>query len=209
MIGAAYRALVARCYDLWFSPAEAAGLSKLRAEQLRPAAGRVLELGAGTGLNLSHYPHGIDELVLTEPDPHMVRRLDRRRRSSPAGHRLLRVPGEALPFDEGAFDAVVSTFVLCTVDDPDRALAEARRVLRPGGTLLFLEHVRSSDPALARWQDRLAPAWRVVSAGCRCNQDTLAHVRAAGFELGRLRRGGLPMAPPLWRPYVLGAAASS
>lgn len=206
MIAAAYRALAGRCYDAWFAPAEAAGLSDLRARQLAPAGGLAMEIGAGTGLNLPHYPAAVGEITLTEPDRTMARRLAARRATVARPTRLLRVQAESLPFADRSFDTVVSTFALCTVADPEQALAEARRVLRPDGRLLFLEHVRSELPGLARWQDRLAPAWRVVSVGCRCNQPSLELIRQAGFEIEQLSTGDLPKAAPLWRPYVLGCA---
>lgn len=208
MIGAVQRVLAGNAYDLWFAASEAAGLSDLRRRHLAPAIGATLEVGSGTGLNLAHFPATVTELTLTEPDRTMAHRLAARRSQTALTTRLLRVRGESLPFADRSFDTVVSTFALCTVDDPQRTLAEARRVLRPGGTLLFLEHVRSKNVRLRRWQDRLAPAWRVVSVGCRCNQDTLSLLRSARFEIIRLDEGNLPKAPPLWRPYVVGEAVA-
>lgn len=110
-----------------------------------------------------------------------------------------------MPLPDASFDTVVSMLVLCTVEDPARALAEIRRVLRPDGTFLFVEHVRSDDPSCARWQDRLERPWGVVAIGCHPNRDTVATIRGAGFEAGVVEEGELPL-PPIVRPYVIGAA---
>lgn len=206
MIGSAYRRLAGSLYDRWFRPAEAAGLSVIRAGLLRETSGATVEIGAGTGLNLAHYPLDLVDLVLTEPDPTMARQLSARRARAGRPTRQLRTPAEALPMADASMDVVVATFALCTVDDPRLALMEARRVLKPGGRLLFLEHVRSDVRRSARWQDRLAPAWRVVSVGCRCNQDTMELIRQAGFRVDDVVTGELPKAAPLWRPYVAGTA---
>src|SRR3954470_23139885 len=132
---------------------EEAGLGAMRERLLVDAGGRVLEIGGGTGVNLSYYD-GVDSLVVTEPEPAKLRRLQDKGREQGPRAELLRAPAADLPFEAASFDTVVSTLVLCGVDQ-ERSLAEARRVLRPGGRLLFLEHVRSDDPALARFQDRM------------------------------------------------------
>ena len=165
----------------------------------------MLEIGAGTGLNLEHYPEGI-ELVLAEPDEPMARRL--RARVAVSGHpaSVVAAAAERLPFDDASFDVVVATLVLCSVDDPRRALREVRRVLRPGGVLLVLEHVRSDRPRLARWQDRLRAPWAALSGGCRCNRDTVSAVGNAGFDVGGIARGEIPKAPAFLRPLAVGAA---
>src|SRR5947208_467648 len=120
----------------------------------RPAGGRVLEIGGGTGANLPFY-EGAETLTVTEPDRPMVHRLERRLQERYPEALLLRAPAEDLPFEDDSFDVAVSTLVLCTVDDQPRALRELRRVLKPAGCLLFIEHVRADDERLARWQDRL------------------------------------------------------
>lgn len=195
-------------YDRGFQGAEDAGLREMRRELLAQARGRVLELGAGTGLNLEHYPTGIESLALVEPDPHMTRQLRERlaRAGRSAEVSVVEAPGEDLPFPEGSFDTVAVTLVLCTVPDPDATLAEIKRVLAPGGQLLFLEHVRSHEPGLARWQDRLESPWRFLADGCRCNRDTVSAIDAAGFQLGDVESGELPKLPPLVRPLVTGSA---
>ena len=116
---------------------------------------------------------------------------------------------ERLPFPDGSFDSVVSTLVLCTVVDQPRALAEIRRVLAPRGRLLFLEHVRSDDPGVARWQDRLNGLNQIIAHGCNCNRATVDAIRAAGFDIANLTRGEFPKAPPFVRPLVVGTALNT
>ena len=121
--------------------------------------------------------------------------------------RVLRAPAEDLPFDDDSFDVAVSTLVLCGVDDQPRALRELRRVLRPGGRLLFIEHVRSDDPGTARLQDRLNWLNRLVVC-CDCNRPTLDSIRAAGFTVAQVEHTALPKAPPFVRPAILGTATA-
>ncbi len=197
-------------YDRAFEASEEAGLRKMRGNLLAGARGRVLEVGAGTGLNLELYPReGIESLTLTEPDPHMVSQLRKRVADVGCAADLVEAPAERLPFDDGTFDTVVVTLVLCTVPDQPAALAEISRVLAPGGQLLFLEHVRSSDRGLAAWQDRLEKPWRFLGDGCHCNRDTEAGLRAAGFELSAVEHPELPKAPPIVRPMAKGKAVSA
>ena len=201
--------IFARFYDRMLAGTERAGLGEMRHQLLSSASGRVLELGAGTGRNLEHYTSAVTELVMTEPDPHMARRLRERLAARPgaAGNAtVVEAPAEDLPFDDGSFDAVVSTLVLCTVADPLRALAEARRVLVEGGRLLYLEHVRSNRAGLARWQDRLERPWGFFAAGCHPNRDTGQLLADAGFWIDRLEDLKLPKAPPIVRPLIRGVA---
>jgi ubiquinone/menaquinone biosynthesis C-methylase UbiE len=183
----------------------------MRRELLAQARGRVLELGAGTGLNLDHYPQSIESLTMVEPDPHMTKQLREKLEQSgrSAEISVVEAPGEDLPFADAPFDTVVVTLVLCTVPDADATLAEIKRVLAPGGQLLFLEHVRAHDPGLAKWQDRLEGPWKFLADGCRCNRDTVAAIGAAGFQLDDVERGELPKLPPLVRPLVTGSARSN
>jgi ubiquinone/menaquinone biosynthesis C-methylase UbiE len=194
--------LFAAVYDRTMALSEEAGLRELRRAALAPARGRTLEIGAGTGLNAGLYPPAVTSLVLTEPEEPMARRL---RLRSP-GAEIVPAGAEELPFDDGSFDTVVSTLVLCTVPDLDAALAEIARVLVPRGRLLVLEHVRSGDAGLARWQDRLTPAWRVVARGCHPNRDTAAAITGAGFAFEELEHSRIPKATPIVRPLIRGVA---
>jgi ubiquinone/menaquinone biosynthesis C-methylase UbiE len=190
-------------YDRFLAQTEKAGLSDMRRELLSQASGRCLEVGAGTGLNLEHWPDTLDELVLSEPDPHMAAQL---RKKLDRKAEVIQAPAERLPFDDDSFDTVALTLVLCTVPDPAAALREIGRVLRPGGRFLFLEHVRSEDSGLARWQDRLHTPWRWFGDGCHCNRDTLATIESSALELEGAERGSLPKAAPIVRPMIKGSA---
>ncbi|MCX4098479.1 class I SAM-dependent methyltransferase [Nocardia sp. alder85J] len=196
----------AALYDplLWLG--ERAGMGTRRRNLLGRARGRTVELGSGTGLNLAYYPVDLDELILTEPEAAMRVRSARRLHGSGVRARVLDASAEHLPFADGTVDTVVSTLVLCTVDEPDPVLREVERVLRPGGRLLFLEHVRSESPRLAAWQDRLARPWRRFAEGCHCNRDTLERIRACGLEIEEVRKMSWRGMPPIVRPLITGTA---
>lgn len=200
-------ALFAMIYDRQLAKAEKAGLSDFRAGLLAGAAGDVLEIGGGTGANLPFYGPAVASLTLTEPEPAMLRRLQRRVRAHGAAVKVLRAPAEDLPFDDRSFDAVVSTLVLCGVDDQPRALRELRRVLRPGGRLLFLEHVRSADPRVARSQDRMNWVNRLVVC-CDCNRPTLSSIQGTGFVISQVEHTKLPKAPKFVSPAIMGTATA-
>ncbi len=199
--------IFAAVYDPLSARAEEKFGAELKRKLLANARGRVLEIGVGTGLSLAHYPPGV-ELIGVDPSEPMLRRA--RRRAVELGREvaLVEAPAEALPFEDESFDTVVSLAVLCTVDDPSRALQEIRRVLRPEGRFVFLEHVRSSDPKLARWQDRLERPWGWIAGGCHPNRRTLEAIEGAGFEVVELEREDLPDIPRLVRPNVMGVARS-
>jgi len=198
--------MFAATYDRMSRAGEEAGLRALRQGLLAEATGRVLEIGAGTGANLALYNGSIESLVVTEPEPAMLRRLQRKARDLAPLALVLRAPAEDLPFEDDSFDTVVSTLVLCGVDDQPRALREARRVLRPGGRLLFLEHVRADDPGLARFQDRMNWLNHLV-VGCDCNRPTLATIEEE-FGVSRLERTTMPKAPKFVSPLIVGTAES-
>ena len=179
--------------------------AELRRKLLAEARGRVLELGVGTGQSFPHYPE-VDALVGIEPSEPMLRRARERAVESGRDVTLVEASAEELPFEDDSFDTVVTMAVLCTVDDPERSLEEIRRVLRPGGRFRFSEHVRSHDPKLARWQDRLERPWGFVAGGCHPNRRTLETIEAAGFEVRDLEQGELTGLPRLVRPYVMGTA---
>jgi Methylase involved in ubiquinone/menaquinone biosynthesis len=200
--GRAFAAL----YDRSLKGTEEAGLRDMRRRLLADARGRTIDLGAGTGANLGLYPAAVSELVLVEPDPHMAKKL--RHRLAEAGNpaELIEAPAERLPFEDASFDTAVFTLVLCTVPDPAAALVEVARVLRPGGRMLFIEHVRSEDPGLARWQDRLEKPWRFLGDGCHCNRDTVATIEASPLAVEQLERDRMPKAPPIVKPLARGTA---
>jgi ubiquinone/menaquinone biosynthesis C-methylase UbiE len=195
----------AALYDRVLKGTEEAGLRERRREVLSAASGRTIEIGAGTGANVGLFPDAVTELVMSEPDPHMGKRLRRHIAEARSPAQLIESPAERLPFEDSSFDTAVFTLVLCTVPDPAAALREAARILKPGGKLLFVEHVRGED-GLARWQDRLERPWKFFADGCHCNRDTVATIEASPFALETVERGELPKAAPLVKPAAWGSA---
>jgi ubiquinone/menaquinone biosynthesis C-methylase UbiE len=190
---------ISRLYDRFLEGTERAGLRDWRRALLAEARGEVLELGAGTGGNLVHYPPAVTRLVVSEPDRHMRAMLHRKLR-----HRddvqVLDVPGEALPFPASSFDTVVATLVLCSVQEPAPVLSEVRRVLRPGGAFLFLEHVSAPPRSWSRRaQGAIEPVWKHVAGNCHLTRDTGTLLRATGFEVARIADEPLPGSGPLMR----------
>ena len=183
---------------------EAAGLADWRRDLLGDLSGEVLEIGAGTGTNLSWYPDAVTRLVITEPDPHMRKRLEPR---LPGTAELVDAGVDPLPFGDDTFDAVVSTLVLCSVPDPAAALAEIRRVLRPDGRFVYIEHVAAIDrPNRLKWQRRIEPIWKRVVGNCHLTRTTDLTMAEAGFVVDEERRQSLPKAPPWLRPTIRGVA---
>ena len=191
-------------YDLVSRGSEGKGIGELRRRLLASLEGEVVEIGAGTGLNLPYYERA-RRVVALEPSASMAKQLRKRIAEARVPVELAVGTAEALPFEDDSFDAAVVTFVLCSVREPAAALAEIRRVLRPGGQLVLLEHVRG-EGRVARWQDALTPLSRRLSGNCHLNRDTLAAVRAAGFDGEGLQRTKLPGTPALYRPAVQGVA---
>ena len=198
--------IFAALYDRLGAAAERGWMGEQRAALLAGARGSVLEIGGGTGANLPHY-RAAERVVVSEPDPHMRGKLGRKLEQARVPVVVSEAGAEDLPFADGAFDTVVSTLVLCTVPDQDRALAEIRRVLTPGGRLLFIEHVRG-EGAVGRWQDRILPVWRRLLAGCHPNRETVESIRRAGFRVESLH----PFLPPVplsgLTPHVRGEATA-
>jgi ubiquinone/menaquinone biosynthesis C-methylase UbiE len=200
--------IFAALYDRLLASAEKAGLAEMRADLLREASGRVLELGAGTGLNLGHYTGAVSELVLTEPDPHMAKRLRAKVAEAKPEFpvEILESGAESLPFGDDEFDTVVATLVFCTIPDPAVACSEAARVLAPEGRLLLMEHVRGEEGSRkTRWQDRLERPWGWVTGGCHPNRDT-ASTLGASFDVSGLHPDTVPKAPPIAEPMIRGVA---
>jgi ubiquinone/menaquinone biosynthesis C-methylase UbiE len=196
--------LFAAIYDPFMRRTEAACLVAWRRELLSSLSGRVLEVGAGTGANVPLYPGAVASLVLAEPDPHMLGRL---RPRAPAHAELFAASVEELPLPDASFDAVVATLLLCSVPEPSRALAEIRRVLRPGGVFVFLEHVAAPDgsPRLA-WQHRIEPLWKRIAGNCHLTRPTGDTLRAAGFVVEQETRESMRKAMPWFRPSIRGIA---
>jgi SAM-dependent methyltransferase len=191
---------------LWFG--EKRGMASLRRGLLAEARGAVLEIGAGTGLNLPHYPADLDSLVLAEPGERIGSHIDLGRGPTGVPARLERAPAEELPFDDASFDTVVSTLVLCTVSDPGRAVAEVARVLRPGGRLLFLEHVRAEPGWRQTMQRRSVGPWAAFADGCQCDRKTLATIEAR-MRIAKVERATWRGMPAIVKPLVWGWALAA
>ena len=198
--------LLAPLYDSIMAGTERSCLGWWRRDLLAEARGDILEIGAGTGVNLQYYPEGIGRLVLLEPDPGMRRQLASKAESIPTSE-LCESPSESLPFEDGSFDTVVSTLVLCTTPNPEQSLKEIRRVLRPGGQLIFLEHVLDQDSdGYAKWQRFVEPLWRRCAGGCHLTRDTEQALVEAGFELTQIARERMRKSLPLIAPTIRGCA---
>ncbi|CAN5804558.1 class I SAM-dependent methyltransferase [soil metagenome] len=203
-------------YDRMVARTEEACFRTWRRDLLADLHGEVVELGAGTGANVDRYPITVDRVVFTEPDPGMRRQLVDRLATAqrvgsfaPADAAVLPDPAHRLSVSDGSVDAVVTTLVLCTVPDPSAALAEARRVLRPSGRLVFLEHVAADGrPDRLRWQQRLDPIWHRLVGGCRLTRRTAEAIDRAGFTVEKITPESARKALPVVRPTIRGHATS-
>ncbi len=200
--------LMAAVYDRLMKGSEDACLGQWRADLLKDLSGAVLEIGAGTGATLSLYPKSVTRLVMCEPDPHMRRRLEHRHAASSAQSVEISAASiEKLPFGAESFDAVVCSLVLCSVPDQNAALAEIRRVLKPSGRLLFIEHIAADGrPGRLRWQRRFEPVWKRVMGNCHLTRRTEEAIKAAGFEFERIKHESIRKALPIVRPSIRGVA---
>ncbi len=199
----------AATYDRLTASGERGFMAPIRAEVAGSAQGHVLEIGAGTGANFPHYTSLAEHVTAVEPDPYMYRRAERHATETARHIELQQVPAEDLPFADESFDTVVSTLVLCSVRDPEKRLSEVIRVLKHGGQLRFYEHIRSSNPVAARFQDLALPVWRWFAAGCHCNRDTVTTIRESALEITEVAYSTpVPPVPPfiLVRPHVKGIA---
>jgi len=179
-----------------------------RDELLAGLSGRVVEIGAGNGMNFRHYPSATEEVVALEPEPYLRERAEAAAREAPVSVSVGGAAAYPLPHEPASFDVAVASLVLCTVPDQASALAELRRVLKPGGELRFMEHVRSDRPRKARVQERLdrSGVWPRLGGGCHCGRDTVRAIETAGFEIERVRRLDVGPAWMHTNPHVLGVA---
>jgi ubiquinone/menaquinone biosynthesis C-methylase UbiE len=198
----------ARVWERMASTLESKGAAEHRAELLADLFGRVIEVGAGTGLNFGHYPHGVTEVVAVEPEPYLRQLAQAAARNAPVPVNVVDGDAEHLPSEDAAFDAGVASLVLCSVPDQSRALAELARVIRPGGELRFYEHVLAKNPRWAKRQRRASPIWRHLGGGCNPDRDTGTAIATAGFETEHCRE---LLFSPTWTakltaPHILGRA---
>jgi ubiquinone/menaquinone biosynthesis C-methylase UbiE len=174
---------------------QTADTTRLRGRVIPEARGRVLEIGIGSGLNLPFYGDGVENVTGIDTSPGLLALAEKRARETPFMVHLRGDDAEKMRFDDASFDTVVSTWTLCSIPDLAAALREIRRVLRPDGRFLFVEHGRSPEPGISAWQDRLTPIWRRCAGGCHLNRDIAALIEGGGFRLGNVDIGYLVHGP--------------
>ncbi len=202
--------IFARFYVRMSAAMERGGMAEHRQALLAGLAGQVIEMGAGNGMNFAHYPHQVTRVLAIEPDPHLRRLAELSAAHAPVPVEVADGVADVLPADDGAFDAAVVSLVLCSVPDQGRALTELRRVIRPGGQLRFLEHVRAAGPRLMRVQRLLdATVWPAFGGGCHPSRDTATAIQDAGFSIESIERFSFPQAriPFPTSPHIRGVAA--
>jgi ubiquinone/menaquinone biosynthesis C-methylase UbiE len=175
--------IFARVYQRVSAVAEAAGAAEHRSRMLAGLVGRVVEVGAGNGMNFAHYPVTVSEVVAVEPEEYLRARAGEAAATAPVVVTVVDGTAAALPLDDASVDAGIASLVLCSVAQQAGALAELHRVIRPGGELRFYEHVLAQNPKLARWQRRIDPLWTRLAGGCHLTRDTEAAITAAGFTI--------------------------
>ena len=200
--------LTAFFYDRFMTKTEEACLKEWRHALLRQVSGEVLEIGAGTGANIKFYSDNISKLVLSEPDKHMrkllIEQVDHHRLKNAS---VASGTAEQIESDDESFDYVVTTLVCCSVTNLKACLSEIRRVLRPGGSLVFLEHIAATDgTSRRRWQNRINPIWKTFMGNCHLNRETEQAIVAEGFEIIQIERESMRKAPPIVRPTIRGIA---
>jgi ubiquinone/menaquinone biosynthesis C-methylase UbiE len=178
----------ARLYERISAESERRGTAEHRDRALAGLSGRVIEVGAGNGMNFRHYPDTVTEVAAVEPEDTLRALAERAATTAPVPVKVAAGHGDALPFDDSTFDGAVVSLVLCSVAEPGHFLAEVRRVLKPGGELRFFEHVRSARPLLGVFQDAITPLWSVIGGGCHLNRDGRTAIAAAGFEIDDVDR---------------------
>ena len=178
----------ARTYQKISADSERRGTAEHRDRALAGLTGRVIEIGAGNGMNFRHYPPTITEVVAVEPDDTLRELAEQAATTAPVPVHVVAGHADALTFADASFDAAVASLVLCSVPDPGHSLAELRRVLKADGQLRFFEHVRSTNPVIGILQDIITPLWSAAGGGCHLNRNTLTEITAAGFEIDQLDR---------------------
>ena len=180
---AVHHPIFARVFDRMSEREERMGQAEHRQAMLEGLSGRVVELGAGNGINFRHYPAAVSELVAVEPEPYLRARAEQAARRAAVPVTVVDGLGGELPFEDASFDAAVTSLVLCSVPRQRPVLSDLFRVVRPGGELRFYEHVRARDPRRARFQDAITPVWRLFGGGCHPNRDTARAIQATGFSI--------------------------
>jgi len=205
--GAVHHPIFARLFDRLVRKADPQQADH-RLELLAGLSGRVIEVGAGNGINFANYPGEVTEVVAVEPEAYLRDKAVEAAAEAPVPVTVVDGLADRLPGEDDSFDAAVSSLVLCSVPDQSRALAEIMRVLKPGGELHFYEHVLAQDPKVARRQNRIEPVWRFCGGGCHPNRDTSGAIEAAGFQMERCRRFAFKPGPLMTvvEPHVIGVA---